>query len=105
VDNFQMDGRWSGKVARTLYDQHEKEQWEYIPGLLQLMEEGVTLEDLATRPFVAPQVRGTGLATPETELDPAQNRRLARMWDWLRGFRRDATLCERAPIWVPIAQA
>jgi hypothetical protein len=75
--------------------------WEYLPGLLELVEQGLEPADLASRNFVAPQVRGTGLAG--SDLTAGERSRLDRIWNWLRGFRRDSTLCEREPIWVPLA--
>jgi hypothetical protein len=76
--------------------------WEYVPGLLELIDEGLEPGDLATREFVAPQVRSSGLAGKD--LTPAEVSRLERVWNWLRGFRRDGTLIEREPIWVPLAR-
>lgn len=75
-------------------------KWEYVPGLLELMEEGLGPEDLGSRDFVAPQVRGIGFGAKDLSPERSQ---LERIWDWLRGFRRGSTLCERDPIWVPIA--
>jgi hypothetical protein len=67
-----------------------------------LVEQGLEPVDLASRDFIAPQVRSTGLAG--RDLTPVELSRLERVWNWLRGFRRDATLCEREPIWVPLAE-
>jgi hypothetical protein len=76
--------------------------WQYIPGLLELVEQGVEPDDLATREFVSPQFRSAGIADGSpTQLERSK---LERMWNWLRGFRRDATLCERAPIWAPLVE-
>jgi hypothetical protein len=63
-------------------------EWQFIPGILQLVEEGIQAEDLANYPYATPRVRGPG--------------RLEQVWSWLRGFRSEAALCERLPIWVPL---
>jgi hypothetical protein len=76
--------------------------WQYIPGLLELVEQGVDPDDLASREFVSPQFRSAGIAGESAT--PLERSKLERMWNWLRGFRRDATLCERAPIWAPLVE-
>jgi hypothetical protein len=83
-------------------EQQEQSRWEYVPGLLDLMEQGIGAQDLAGREFIAPQVRSVSHAAEQ--LLPAERSRLERIWDWLKGFRRESTLCERHPIWVPIAE-
>ncbi len=70
----------------------EQEPWRYEPGILELLDKGVDVDEL-----------------PESALHggPATTRggfRLKAVKDWLLGFRPDALLCERAPIWVPIAE-
>lgn len=76
--------------------------WQYVPGLLELVDQGVEPDDLASRDFVSPQFRSAGIAGESAT--PFERSKLERMWNWLRGFRRDATLCERMPIWVPVVQ-
>ncbi|MGY1609386.1 MULTISPECIES: hypothetical protein [unclassified Geodermatophilus] len=67
--------------------------WNYVPGLLELMEAGAeSPEDVADRDYAVPAVRGKVGAVAQ------------QMWDWLRGFRRGVPLCERAPAWVPLAE-
>jgi hypothetical protein len=81
----------------------EHTQWEYLPGLLDLMEEGLEPDEVATREFIAPQLRGPGPTTGD--LDPVKRRRLDQVWTWLRGFRLDGAVPpERVSVWVPIAQ-
>ena len=81
----------------------EHTQWEYLPGLLDLMEGGLEPDEVATRDFVAPQLRGLGQTT--RDLDPVKRRRLEQVWTWLRGFRLDGAVPpERVSVWVPIAQ-
>ena len=82
-------------------NQHES-TWEYIPGLMDLIEEGLEPGDLGDREFVAPGVRGAGLFPSEPS--SAQIARLDRLWYWLRGFQKEKLLCERLPVWIPIAQ-
>lgn len=76
--------------------------WQYIPGLLELVEQGVEPDDLASRKFVSQGVRGPGIAYESAT--PPDRSKLEALWNWLRGFRRDATLCERAPIWAPLVE-
>jgi hypothetical protein len=38
-------------------EQREENAWEYVPGLLELVDEDIGVEDLGDRPFVVPQVR------------------------------------------------
>lgn len=76
--------------------------WQYIPGLLELVDQGVEPDDLAARDFVSPQFRSAAIAGQSATL--VERSKLERMWNWLRGFRRDALLCERMPIWVPVVQ-
>jgi len=80
----------------------EEARWETIPGLLQLVEAGASVDDLAEREFVAPSVRGVGVAG--SDLTPKERGQVDRLWDWLKGFRRAEMLIERMPIWVPIAE-
>jgi hypothetical protein len=80
----------------------DKSTWEYVPGIMQLVEDGVEPHNLGGVEFVAPSVRGGGLISPGAS--PGQIGRLERLWNWLRGFRKEKLLCERLPIWMPIAQ-
>jgi len=80
----------------------QKSAWQSVPGLLQLIEEGAEPRDLAHREFTAAQIRGGGLVS--SGMSPSQIGGLERLWLWLCGFRRKEVLCERLPIWVPIAQ-
>jgi hypothetical protein len=66
--------------------------WEYLPGLLELMEDGAeTPDDLTGISYAGPGARRGGGSVPR------------RLWDWLRGFRRDGILCEQVPTWVTLA--
>ena len=80
----------------------EKSTWEYVPSVMQLIEEGLEPGDLGGRKFAAPSVRGGGLVSSAPT--PTQLSKLDRMWAWLKGFRKDEVVCERLPIWVPIAE-
>jgi hypothetical protein len=70
----------------------DQSKWNNVPGVMQLIEEGIEPDNLSNREFIAPGVRG-----------PEEIEKLKAMWTWLRGFRKDQCLCERLPIWVPIA--
>jgi hypothetical protein len=85
-----------------MVEQREDNAWEYVPGLLELVEEGAGAEDLGDRQFVGPQVRS--LPTDPATMTPAERSRLERLLDWLRGYRREGTFVERSPIWVPVAE-
>jgi hypothetical protein len=89
-------------VSEPTFSEREANAWEYVPGLLELADEGLEPSDLSGREFVAPQVRSGGAMGGE--LTPEERTRLERMWDWLRGFRRAETLVERLPAWAPIAE-
>ena len=89
-------------MSEPTFSEREANAWEYVPGLLELADEGLEPSDLSEREFVAPQVRSGGAT--RGELTPEERTRLERMWDWLRGYRRAETLVERQPAWAPIAE-
>lgn len=85
-----------------MVEQREGNPWEYVPGLLELVDAGAGADDLGGQEFVAPQVRS--MRTDPASMTPAERSRLERLLDWLRGYRNEGTVVEREPIWAPVAE-
>lgn len=73
--------------------------WHYIPGLMQLIEEGVDPKQFVEHEVFLPRaVRGG----TKTGID--QMGYMDRLVKWLRGYRKDRLICERKPAWIPLAE-
>lgn len=78
----------------SLEDQLMDNQWEHVPGLLELLEKGVDPVSVSETDSLIISRRRDGNVLSY----------LNHVWKWLRGFRRDQVVYARKPIWVPIAE-
>jgi len=68
--------------------------WTSEPGLLDLIEQGASLDDLRRSEF-------TNSLAIRSDLGAGMFDNLV---NWLRGYRRDRNLFERQPAWMPLAE-